>query len=68
MPKYSVMLLVDASITFKVEAESAEQAAELAMAQAPNPSVCHQCSDEVSVGEIIEVAEVLELDDNGAVK
>lgn len=61
MNRYSVMFTVDASVTVDVDAENEEQAKERAWAQVSSPSVCHQCSREVEVGEIMDLVEVLEL-------
>jgi hypothetical protein len=61
MPKYSVIITVDASIVVEVEAEDEEQAKELAMEQASRPGLCHQCSHELSVGELLDAIDATEI-------
>lgn len=52
--KYTVMGLVDATVLEDVEADTPEQAYELGI-DSLHASVCHQCSDELQVGEIYAV-------------
>ncbi|AZF09522.1 hypothetical protein C4J93_1308 [Pseudomonas sp. R2-37-08W] len=61
MKTYSVLLTVDASIVVKVEAESEEEAKELAADIAEVPSICHHCSRNVQIGEILEAVEATEV-------
>jgi hypothetical protein len=56
--KYSVIISVDASVHVEVEADNEEQAKDLAMEKAGAPCLCHQCSSELDVGDLIEVVEV----------
>lgn len=55
MPRYNVTLIFDSSQTVEVEAESPEQAAEIAESNAEPLSLCHQCSGEVNGGDCIGV-------------
>jgi len=61
MPKYSVLISVDASITVEVEAPDEETAKELAFNTAECPSVCHYCSKYIQVGEPLEALEASEI-------
>jgi len=61
MKKYVVTITVDASVWVEVEADSEEQAKELGMQKAVNPCLCHQCSSEVFVGDLIEAVEASEI-------
>lgn len=58
--KYMVCVLIDASKTIEVEAESPEEAKEKAMNEIGVPSICHQCSREVELGDPIEASDVWE--------
>lgn len=61
MKKYGVTFIVYSSMTIEVEANSEEEACELAEKKAYEPSLCHQCSDELevdSVGDIVQVIEI----------
>lgn len=49
--KYTVIGTMNASIYAKVEAKTPEQAYEKASFY---PSLCHQCSDEVELGDVYE--------------
>jgi hypothetical protein len=63
MKKYSVDFVVYASVAVVVEAESEEEAREKAEAEVTEPTLCHQCSDEVeicSIGDITSVSEIEE--------
>jgi hypothetical protein len=61
MKTYSVLITVDASIVVKVEANSEEEAKEIAMEVAETPSICHHCTRRVEVGELLQVVEVIEV-------
>ena len=61
MKKWAVTLLVDASVFVEVEAETEDEAKTKAWEQAPSPSVCHQCSRDLEIGEIYEIAEAVEI-------
>lgn len=60
MPQYRVTFLVDASVSILVDAENEEQAKEKAWEEASSPTLCHQCSDELEVGDITELHSVEE--------
>ncbi len=60
MKKYRVILTVDATTTVDVEANSEEEALELALEQAEMPSVCHYCAEKIDIGDIIEAIEAIE--------
>jgi hypothetical protein len=50
--KFSIMALIDASAHVGFyEAETPEQALEMARKDIPRPSICHQCSKELDVGD-----------------
>lgn len=53
MNKYSVSIIFDASKCVEVNAESPEEALGLAYDDAGYPSLCHQCSDEVEMGDAV---------------
>lgn len=59
--KYRVFVPLGATAIIEVEADSKEEALEKIYA----PSVCHQCSHDVEVGELYDEdkAEVYEIDD-----
>lgn len=61
MKKWSVMFSVDATVTVEVEAETKEQARGLAQAMVETPSICHQYSKQMEVGEVMEILEVIEV-------
>jgi hypothetical protein len=48
---YSVTVLFDASRSVSVEADSPEEAEEKAHNQVGSASLCHQCSDEIDIGD-----------------
>ncbi|GAB3484222.1 hypothetical protein [Azotobacter salinestris] len=52
MAEFSVTLLIDASTSMTVTADTPEDAAELAMDEAGNPSLCHYCSGKMDVGDV----------------
>lgn len=56
MAKWNVTVLVDASVNVEVEADTEEEAKDKALQKAPTPNICHQCSDELEVGEPFEAA------------
>ena len=58
--KYLVTLIVDASIRVEVEADSKQEAYDKALDNAFTPSICHQCSREIDLGDIIEPKNHLE--------
>jgi hypothetical protein len=51
MPKYTVIGLVSASVSAKVEANTPQDAIEAAELCA---SICHQCADDLDVGDVYE--------------
>mgnify|MGYP000042920655 CR=1 FL=1 len=56
MPKYNCTVIFDASSTVTVEADTPEEAAEIAQDQAEgNQHLCHQCSDTLETGDAIGV-------------
>ena len=59
MKKYRVYGIMTASVFLgEVEAECQEQAIERAESNGDlnwNPQLCHQCSDEVELGEVYEI-------------
>ncbi len=59
--KFMVTYLVDATTHVIVEAKSAEEAMRLADAVVVAPHVCHQCSDHIEVGDIIDMHTVEEM-------
>lgn len=50
--KYLVVGLIDATNSKVVEASSPDEAVELATNDLGCPSVCHQCSSEVEIGDV----------------
>lgn len=62
MPKYRVTFLVDATCLVEVEADSVDEAVDLAYDLA-DTTLCHQCSDHVETGDIVETLCVY--DENG---
>lgn len=61
LKKYSVAIKVNATMYVEVEADSEEEAREKAWSEAYEPSLCHQCSDEMEIdglGEIVGIDEV----------
>ena len=53
MSNYTVILLVDASLGAEVSADSAEEAMEKADEQVDVPTLCHHCSRELDVGDVV---------------
>jgi hypothetical protein len=64
MPKYHVTFIVDATTYVQVEADNEEQAKEKAWEQVDHPCLCYQCSNDLEVGDIVELhsCEVMEDD------
>lgn len=60
MKKYQVTFEVYATTSIEVRAESEAQAREKACKRICPVSVCHDCSDELNVGEVGEITEVTE--------
>ena len=58
--KYRVIFTVDATCSVEVEADSEEEAKEKAWEEASAPTVCHQCSNELEVGDIMDCIDVEE--------
>lgn len=58
--RYMVCVTFDASKTIEVEAKNPEDAKEKAMEEVVRPSICHQCSDEIEIGEALEAVDVWE--------
>ena len=55
MSKYSVIAIIDASkYVGTFEAESKEEAIENAEENAETPTLCHQCSGDLDLGDIIK--------------
>lgn len=63
MSKYEVTLLVSGTTSITVEAESEEEARDLAYREA-YVSLCHQCSEELEVSDDYEVTDCRLLDDD----
>lgn len=61
MKRYSVIVTVDASVYIEVDAENEDQAKEIAMEKVSSPCLCHQCSREVDIGDILEAVEATEI-------
>lgn len=53
MSEYSVSVIFDACKSVKVEAGSAQEAAEIAYDEAGYASLCHQCSGEIDVADAV---------------
>ena len=60
--RYRVAILYDATTLHDVEAASPEEAADAAMDEAGSVSLCHQCVDEIEVGDPIRAAWVEDID------
>lgn len=55
MPKYGVYASVGATMYLgEYEAETEDEAIEMAMKNASTPTLCHQCSGELDIGDIID--------------
>jgi len=57
--EYYVSIGYYASFNVKVEADSKEEALDKAYDESP-PSLCHHCSTNLEVGEVIENSELIE--------
>jgi len=60
MPKYLVAFQVYATTWVEVEADSEEEAKEKAEQEINEPTLCHQCADEVEidgVGDVVGIQE-----------
>jgi hypothetical protein len=57
MQKWFVMIAVEAFTTVAVMADSEEEAKDLAISKVDHPRVCHQCSQDLDVGDPIEAIE-----------
>ena len=56
MPKFRCYGLVDATVTIGVvEADTPEKATAEDMETAEVPGLCHQCADELQLGDIVKV-------------
>ena len=54
MPRYRVILQVDATVEVEVEADNKADALEKGRENAERPSLCHHCSREVEIAEFID--------------
>ena len=63
MSNYSVSVIFDACKSVNVEADSPEEAIDLAYGEAGYTSLCYQCSGEIDVGD---AARAIVYDDSGA--
>ena len=61
MKKWNVSMTVDATINVEVEAESEEEAKRKALETASRPGLCHQCSRELDIGDVLEAIEAYEI-------
>ncbi len=57
MAKYSVIIPWYCSVTINVEAETKEAALKKAVEQA-HPSLCHHCSREIEMGDMVDHADI----------
>jgi len=60
MPKYSVLFAIHASTSVVVEADSESEARDKAVDEV-GPCLCWQCSKQISVDEVGEILEVIEV-------
>jgi hypothetical protein len=60
VPKYRVCFTVDATVDVVVEAKTPLEAQRLAWNNVSAPCLCHQCSDEVEIGDIQDLISVEE--------
>lgn len=51
MKKFNVIVPIGATAMFEVEAETKEEAIKQVLENEYPPSVCHQCTKEVEIGE-----------------
>ena len=61
MKKWSVVLSVDATMIVEVEANTEEEAKDKAIETAGTPWLCHQCSRDLNIGDVMDALEVVEL-------
>jgi hypothetical protein len=54
-------LFDNASIVVKVEANSGEEAKEIAMEFAEAPSICHHCTQRVELADLLQAVESTEV-------
>ncbi len=59
MPKFRVLFSVDATVSVTVEATNRGAAQEKAWDVVERPCICHQCSDELEVGDVLDILEVV---------
>ena len=62
MKKYRATIFVDANVTVEVDANSEEEAKNLAMDTAEIPCLCHQCDKKLDVGDFLDVVIIDELE------
>ena len=55
MPLYQVTIVHDACTTHEIEADSPKEAADKAMGEVSNVSLCHQCSHEIDLADPVRV-------------
>lgn len=59
--KHNALALVDCTVYWEFEAPSdasSEQIEEIAWRECPGASLCHQCSDELYVGDVGKLVEI----------
>jgi hypothetical protein len=61
--KYRVWFTVYASTAVEVDAENEEEARQKAEEVVYRPSLCHQCSDELEMGDVGDIFEVEEIEE-----
>lgn len=61
LKKYYATFTVDATTSVEVFASSKEEAEEKAWNEIGRPSICHQCSREMDIGDIMDLVECEEL-------
>jgi len=54
MDNYKVFIPIGATAMIDVEADSKEEAIRKAIEEIGNPSICHQCSNEIEIGEFYD--------------
>lgn len=59
MAKFLVTFLIDASKTIEVDADDEEAAKTAAWDVIDVPSLCHQCSHEIDMGDAYKIAECI---------
>jgi hypothetical protein len=63
MKKWSVVFSVGASVAVDVEAETKEEAEQLAWETVSAPSLCYHCAGVLDVGEPYEIADIMEVEE-----